>query len=807
MLDIELFTAYGTHDDQDAFRTLADRHLPLVYGIAQRKLHNRAVAEEVCQDVLCKLAQAAKQQQPILSVPAWLYRVTQHQTAQTMRSERRRQAREHEAASREHLERDGADSQDDLKAILREALALIPSKDRTLLFLRYYDDNSAADIGRSLGIPTRTAQKRVERAVNRLRAMVSRRGLTLQASTLSATLLTVDAMEPPTGFRTAAMTEQALQSAGTIPGSSALGIPAFLTSVWGILATSSLLVTAIALTLRQPDANQTARQTAPQLLSQHTPPRLAIDDIEGIYQLPEAEREVALKRLTVYLRDKQEPDYLSELFVRWTALDPPRNAATIAALLNHETTHPERQASLHHLLHIPLESWMATSPAEAQRWAREQPRKSEAERPAFETILQILAKQDIDTAYAWLIKRSYNRDSAYKILADALRDQAVPDVLVWLQKLETEEAKQLTHKGIHQDAGHTTSDLWNTVLTDLYTRDRQAVCAWLTELPSSTQTSHAIGTIVRLWAAEAPKEASDWATHLENVEERQHAQTAIAKAWGEQNLERALAWALDHSQETEDGRWKLATEAFRSGSASAGWGGNPDALRALLVPWSSEPAAASLHSILAEKLAPRDALAWSHTLSHPANQAAARQQAFYRFGQQAPEQGTRALTELLNPTDKAAAAHWLAMGWIVSGRKQAFDLWRKDLPDSSVEARAAEAAEIDLIATLRPELAAKRVLKLSKGPHRDTLLTKVIARTMQRSEAHANRALALTDHFSASDLKATWQNTIQQTKENLTPTNQLPTFKPFDFKEQPLDVLVAQLELLSKIPPIHANKP
>jgi hypothetical protein len=128
-------------------------------------------------------------------------------------------------------------------------------------------------------------------------------------------------------------------------------------------------------------------------------------------------------------------------------------------------------------------------------------------------------------------------------------------------------------------------------------------------------------------------------------------------------------------------------------------------------------------------------------------------------------------------------------------------------PAAPIPCRLQRLQEIDLIATLRPELAAKRVLKLSKGPHRDTLLTKVIARTMQRSEAHADQALALADHFSASDLKATWQNTFQQTKGNLTPTNQLPTFKPFDFKEQPLDVLVAQLELLSKISPIHANKP
>ena len=89
---------------------------------------------------------------------------------------------------------------------------------------------------------------------------------------------------------------------------------------------------------------------------------------------------------------------------------------------------------------------MATSQAEAQLWARNQPRNSEAERPAFETILQILAKQDIDAAYAWLINRTYNRDTAYQIFADALGDRAVPEVLGWLQNLETEEARQLSTK-------------------------------------------------------------------------------------------------------------------------------------------------------------------------------------------------------------------------------------------------------------------------------------------------------------------------------------------------------------------------
>lgn len=132
-------------------------HLGLGSGDGHRRAHGRRtglgcdpadyyrpLAEDVCQSVLCNLAKAAKQRQLILSVPAWLYRVAQRQTAQTMRSEKRRLGREIEAVTLNTIDRNGQVMSEDIAMALREGLASLSSNEQTILFFRYYDGHSAS---------------------------------------------------------------------------------------------------------------------------------------------------------------------------------------------------------------------------------------------------------------------------------------------------------------------------------------------------------------------------------------------------------------------------------------------------------------------------------------------------------------------------------------------------------------------------------------------------------------------------------------------------------------------------------------
>ena len=53
--DAELLKRYLRDGAEDAFGTLVERHLALVYGVALRRLRNPALAQEVTQTVFIRL--------------------------------------------------------------------------------------------------------------------------------------------------------------------------------------------------------------------------------------------------------------------------------------------------------------------------------------------------------------------------------------------------------------------------------------------------------------------------------------------------------------------------------------------------------------------------------------------------------------------------------------------------------------------------------------------------------------------------------------------------------------------------------
>lgn len=661
MLDKDLFSAYADHDDQEAFKALVDRHLPFIYGLARRRTRDQHLAEEVCQTTLCAFARAAKQQQDLLRIPAWLYRVTERQASLAMRSEHRRIAREQEAALREAIDRESSGMSEDLAEGLREALDKLSGQERSVLFLRYYDGHSAEEIGELYGIGSRAAQKRVERALGRLRTMVSRRGLALPSAMLGAQLLAANAMDVPSDFAARAaqeaMTQAALPAAPwwSSFGSAGWGLPVAGLTLCGLLAIPLVVsrdqfLSLVGMETRVPNnpANgpTPAGDPGPALGLSRTPAnRLAIDDIEGIYQLGDSEREVALQRLIAYLNNQSDEAYLTDLFARWSALDAPRNAEAVAILLESATDEQQaRQSLLGTLLRLPAKVWSLQDLESTLAWARAIPRASNAERPAFETCLELLAARHLDHAYQWMRQRSYHRDSAFAVFAKALDGANVANTLSWLWALPEDAEQALQgHETLTQATGRTKIGVWRSVLPVLYQRDSAAVCAWLVDLPESPQSTEAIATVVGQWAGEDPQAALTWSESLASAAERQSAQEAIAETWASNDPQQALRWAMTL---TERERWPIAQDIFQTWSAQGHWGGVPDAPRAWLTDWSTKPEAASLFFIAAESVPLNKVLNWAEQLPANANRAAVMQQAFYRLGQSEPHQAIKALNGL-----------------------------------------------------------------------------------------------------------------------------------------------------------------
>ncbi len=66
-----------------------------------------------------------------------------------------------------------------LRPHLDQAVAALSKTDRTAILLRFYEKKTLRDVGEQLGISEDAAKKRVTRAVEKMRALLTRRGVAL----------------------------------------------------------------------------------------------------------------------------------------------------------------------------------------------------------------------------------------------------------------------------------------------------------------------------------------------------------------------------------------------------------------------------------------------------------------------------------------------------------------------------------------------------------------------------------------------------------------------------------------------------
>ncbi len=159
----------GTRAGQDAFAELVNQHLNLVYSAAMRQVRSPELAEEVSQTVFAQLAHNAAALKPGTVLAAWLHRVTHHAAIDVVRREARRQAREKIACEMGQLMNDHAENWVEIEPHLDEAVQSLEETDRSAILLRYFENKSLREVGETLGTSEDAAQKRVSRALERLR--------------------------------------------------------------------------------------------------------------------------------------------------------------------------------------------------------------------------------------------------------------------------------------------------------------------------------------------------------------------------------------------------------------------------------------------------------------------------------------------------------------------------------------------------------------------------------------------------------------------------------------------------------------
>ena len=212
--DQQLLQDYAGRQSEPAFAELVRRHIDHVYSAALRMVCDAHLAQDVTQGVFVALAQNARQltERPVLS--GWLHRTAQNLAANTVRSEVRRRAREQESVIMNELLSASSDaSWEHIAPELDAALGELSDADRDALLLRYFERKSAQEMAGLLGISDEAAQKRVNRAVERLRDHFSKRNVTIGTSALAVVLAANSVQAAPAGLAVTVTTASLL--AGT----------------------------------------------------------------------------------------------------------------------------------------------------------------------------------------------------------------------------------------------------------------------------------------------------------------------------------------------------------------------------------------------------------------------------------------------------------------------------------------------------------------------------------------------------------------------------------------------------------------
>jgi RNA polymerase sigma factor (sigma-70 family) len=202
----ELLDRYVKENAESAFAEIVTRHLNLVYSTALRHVRSPHLAEEVTQSVFIDLSRQSGRIRSGTSLVAWLHVVARRTAVDAIRRESRRRANESSAALFAGGDADAVENDPpwiEIESLLDEAVESLNPTDRTAILLRFFEDRSFQEVANVLGSTDDAAQKRVSRALERIRQYLSRRGVRVTAAGLSGSLATHAMQTAPSALNAA----------------------------------------------------------------------------------------------------------------------------------------------------------------------------------------------------------------------------------------------------------------------------------------------------------------------------------------------------------------------------------------------------------------------------------------------------------------------------------------------------------------------------------------------------------------------------------------------------------------------------
>lgn len=165
-------------DDASSFSELLSRNRNLVVNYLSRMVINRAIAEELAQDVFVRVYRSRRTYEPTAKFSTWLYRIATNVALNHFRDEKRSQSQVsldvpdsvpvREAQDRSQLIEDRLIGEVVARQI-RHAIRALPTKQRAAVIMHKYDEMDYAQIARILGCSTSAVKALMFRAYETLR--------------------------------------------------------------------------------------------------------------------------------------------------------------------------------------------------------------------------------------------------------------------------------------------------------------------------------------------------------------------------------------------------------------------------------------------------------------------------------------------------------------------------------------------------------------------------------------------------------------------------------------------------------------
>ncbi len=166
-----LMLARLAQGDVAAFRSIVDRHLPMVLGVARRMLRDEAEAEDMAQEAMIRLwRNASALELGPGGFRPWLRRVVTNLCIDRVRAGRHLSVVEDLPEQTEPARQVESLEKQDLSRRVDAALKGLPDRQRLALTLFHFEDLSQSEVGARLGISDEAVESLLARARRTLKA-------------------------------------------------------------------------------------------------------------------------------------------------------------------------------------------------------------------------------------------------------------------------------------------------------------------------------------------------------------------------------------------------------------------------------------------------------------------------------------------------------------------------------------------------------------------------------------------------------------------------------------------------------------